>query len=560
MDTNSGDICMNMIDITKNVLFIVPRRTFRQEYLYYVKGNDHKKQTDIVASASSNPVVPYGVLSIATYIKTYSKHSIDVRIVDFNVEKYTITQTDDIITNILKTFKPNIVGISALFSPTYDSIEYYCSIVKNYNPAIITVAGGACATNEYMDLLEETPSLDAICYSEGEIPFLNLVNADNFYDILENDTSFITKKSIAKGRKPNTSFIYNLDELPFIDYNLIDTNLYKHSMNNNTFKHENKVIEEPIYLPIHTTRGCPFNCVFCAAASVHGKRIRYMSDEYVIANIKNMIEKYGLTHLSIEDDQFLLKNKRAKKILKSILDIKEKINICTLLVTPSFIDDEIVALLKEAGVKEIALAMEHGSEYVLKEIIDKPFSINDIKNAVTTIKKFDMAVVCALVIGLPGERDEDREGTVRLIKEMGVDWTTFSIATPFKGSRLYEICIENGYVTKEDMKNADLRHAIIKTKDLNPEYITKKVYMMNLELNFVHNYRMRIGDYKTAVLWFEKVIGSYPLQAFAHYYLSKAYEGMNEREELIDKHMSKFNEIIASNNEWLQFAESFGLC
>lgn len=548
-----------MVNTTRNVLFIVPRRTFRQEYFSFINGNANKNQEDVLASALSNPVVPYGALSIATYIKKYSKNSINVKIVDFNVEKYTFDQIENETINILKNFNPDIVGISALFSPTYQSIEYYCDIVKKYNSAIITIAGGACATNEYKDLLDETKPLDAICYSEGEIPFLNLVNADNLQNILENDVSFITRKVITNGRVPQPSFITNLDDIPFMDYSLIDINLYKQAMDNNTYKHEEKTGVKSVYLPIHTTRGCPFNCVFCAAASVHGKSMRYMSYEYVLENIKNMIDQYGLTHLTIEDDQFLINKNRAKKILKGILDLKQKIHICTLFVTASYIDDEIVTLLKDAGIKEIPIAMEHGSEYMLKKIIDKPFTVKHIKKAVETIKKHDMAVTCGLVIGLPGEREEDRNETVRLIKEMGVDWTTFSIATPFKGSRLYEICTENDYVTKEDIKNADLRHAIIKTDDLDPEYITRKSYLMNLELNFVHNYRMRIGDYKTAVVWFENVINRYPLQAFAHYYLSKAYEGMNESKELIDKHMNTFKEIIESNKEWQQFAEYYNL-
>ena len=64
-----------MVDITINVLFIVPRRTFRQEYLSYIKGNDSQNRKDTLTLAWTNPVVPYGVLSISTYIKKYSKQN-----------------------------------------------------------------------------------------------------------------------------------------------------------------------------------------------------------------------------------------------------------------------------------------------------------------------------------------------------------------------------------------------------------------------------------------------------------------------------------------------------
>ena len=400
--------------------------------------------------------------------------------------------------------------------------------------------------------------MDAICYSEGEIPFLELVNADNFHDVMKNHISFITRQSIKQCRKPKPSFINNLDEIPFLDFGLVNLDSYKQAINNNTYIYSSQP-EKSVYLPIHTTRGCPFRCVFCAAASVHGKKVRQMSAEYVLENVKNMVDKYGLTHLTIEDDQFLLKQKRAKKILRGMLKLADKVHLSTLLVTPSYIDDEIVDLFKKLGVNEIPLTIEHGSQYVLKEIIDKPFSVEDIRTAVKIIKNHGLSVMGALVIGLPGERDKDREDTIALIKELGIDWTIISIATPFKGSRLYEICTENDYLITKDIRDADLKHAIIQTKELNPEYITKQAYMMNLELNFVNNYSMRVGDFEKAILLLGNIVKRYPQQAFAHYYLSEAHKAYDHKTELIDMHMNKYLEIIASNDEWMEFAKNFGL-
>ena len=71
----------------RKILFIIPKRTFRQEYLSYTDKNPALKK-DIVSNAISNPVAPYGILSIATYIKEYARYNLDIKIVDFNVIDY----------------------------------------------------------------------------------------------------------------------------------------------------------------------------------------------------------------------------------------------------------------------------------------------------------------------------------------------------------------------------------------------------------------------------------------------------------------------------------------
>ena len=82
---------------------------------------------------------------------------------------------------------------------------------------------------------------------------------------------------------------------------------------------------------------------------------------------------------------------------------------------------------------------------------------------------------------------------------------------------------------------------------------------MNLDVNFVNNRRMRVGDYKIAMLCFKDVIFRYPFHAFAHYYLAKAQEAMNEDPEKIKLNMDKFNEIIKRDTVWKEYAEYFNL-
>lgn len=532
----------------KRVLFLIPPKMFSY--------NRFTKST--ISSSSISSSVPYGVLSVASYITHYSLNKITCKILDFTMLPSSQHEIREEVEETVKTFQPDIIGISALFSLVYDSIEYFCNMVKAVNTNVITVAGGACAMNEYQRLINETKTLDAICYSEGEKPFLRLVDAENPYQVLHNDVAWITRKTLAEQKVPSADFIFNLDDIPFLDYSLIEYKKFEPPVDFNTFSVNKMIASDNVYLSIHTTRGCPFKCSFCAVNALHGKKMRYMSAKYTLANIKHMTKNYGLTHLTFEDDQFLINKKRAKAILQGIYELEKKLEVFISAVTVSFVDNEVAALMKQIGINYLNLAVEHCSEYVLEEIIEKPFTIKQLKKAVNALKKHDISPSFLIVTGMPGEREEDRAETIRLIKELGIDWTVFHTATPFKGSRLYDICIENGYVKEEDINGTDMKHAVINTPDMTAEYITEKTYLMNLELNFVCNYRMKIGDYDKALIWFNEVSRKYPDHAFSHYYIAKAYAGMKDTNNA-ERHFRRFENIVNTSENWQKYAKHFSL-
>ncbi|BCZ48615.1 B12-binding domain-containing radical SAM protein [Clostridium gelidum] len=527
-----------------NILFVIPLN---------VKINtDGNNKEQIIKS------VPYGVLSIATYIKANSAKEINIEVLDFNSFSYNDLEMCDILTEKIISFKPNILAVSVMFNLPYSYLNEFSKIAHCYDENILILAGGIVATNSFQQLLDENKYVDAVCYGEGEIPYLKLVNSNDIYDIIENDVSWITRKSILKGVKPQTSYINNLDEIPLLDFSLININSYGErlitkNLRKGTSNNNGSVI------PIHTTRGCPFNCVFCCAGANHGKKVRYMSAERVVSDVEEMIKLYNLRKLSIDDDQFLFDTQRAKKILEGLSNLGIKIELASG-ISVAFIDDEIAYLLKKSGVDIVNLAIESGSDHVLKEIISKPLKVAQIKPAIASLRKYGLTVHAFFIIGFPNESEYDRECTLRLINEIGFDWSYIYIATPFKGSRLYDLCIENNYIDlSQNILDATTYNCVINAPNIDPEYITKKAYIMNLEVNFVKNYRMSIGDYEMAGGYFKSISEKYPNHAFAHYYLAKVYEKINEKPEIIQKHYDIYMEILNINEEWRNYAKYFNL-
>ncbi|WP_234119673.1 B12-binding domain-containing radical SAM protein [Clostridium hydrogenum] len=527
----------------RKILFIVPANEF-----YDIQ---YKKNYIIPKS------VPYGVLSIASYLQEYSKNCIDVKILDLSSNYMESKEIKESIKQCLKEFKPDLVGVSVLTSLLYPYIKKYFDIVKEFDKDIFTFIGGIVATNLYKQLLDEFENIDAACYAEGEIPILELSEAENINELVDNHVSWITRNSIKAGKIPQLTFVEDLDQLPFIDFSLIDLSKYGArgwQVNADLKKGEDRV------LPIHTTRGCPFNCVFCCAAKTHGKKIRQMSAKRVIEHVKNMIDNYGMDILSIDDDQFLATKERSKEILRELAPFKLRLEAESGL-SVRFIDDDMARLLKEAGLKSANLAIESGSKYVLKEIIDKPLTLDEIRSAVKNLRKYDFTVKAYLVLGLPGETDEHRRETVDFVNEVGFDMSSIFTATPFHGSRLYDICVKNGYINKEDAITSmpSAFHSVISTPEYSAEHISEQAFYINLNLNFVNNYNMRIGKLNDAKAFFYNVATKYPEHAFAHYYLARACEKLGESGELIESHDRKFNEIIDSDKEWKKYSLLFKL-
>lgn len=159
---------------------------------------------------------------------------------------------------------------------------------------------------------------------------------------------------------------------------------------------------------------------------------------------------------------------------------------------------------------------------------------------------------------VPGEREVDRLEAVKFYLELGVDWVAVNIAMPLKGSRLYDLCIEKGYIDPKDLDFANIRRSIINTPDISASEITEMAYLLNLEFNFVNNYRIRIGDYVSAITRLGDIANRHPDHAFAHYYLAEGYKGVGNKNKC-SEHLDRFFEIVNRIPKWKEYALRFGI-
>ncbi len=498
---------------------------------------------------------PYGLLTVASYAKKYAEITPQISILDLNL--YTLDEIQGVLSEHLAN-KPDIVGISFTFDVSYRHVKDITKQIKDHDDKTVIVMGGPAATVSYTEILEQQEHIDAICYAEGELAMCRLIDSEDPMEELTKHP-WVTTKSLASIRAPMTKYVDRLDDDIAIDYSLVDIAAYSMKEAFSPFaSYRNDVGVRQFFLV--TSRGCPFKCVFCAEPAFHGKAMRYASLDSIIDHVEFLTNEYGMNVLTLYDDQLLLNQQRAKELFRRLAQFKLRIEMPNG-VTVVYIDDEMAHLMKEAGVDTIFLAIESGSDYVLREIIKKPLIVSKIRPTIEALQRNDIFVQAFFIIGFPGEREQDRQDSLAMIKSLGLDWSLFNFATPLRGSELHRICRENGWIDEKNLGigDVDMSSYIIRAPGIDPEHITKQIYMMNLEVNFVENHRMQIGDYETAARCFQEVVDRHPDHPFAHYYLAKAYSMMNRRTDVVAQSSLRFNELVGEDKDWLSHVDTYGL-
>lgn len=542
-----------MNQAAKKILFVIPPYFNIDDFL-----NQHHSY--VLPSFT----VPYGVLSLDAYLKGKCTSSVETRILDLNIFLKALVdskRTDvdcmalfaEQVMESIEEFKPDFVGISALFNSSFRYMEALASAAKKANPTALVVAGGGLPSAASYKMLDSCPSLDAICKGEGEIPLRELLDAVLPQDILENHASWITRQGCDKGKIAAHTFVQNLDDIPPLNYGIVNLNNY------NSRSIDKRFVGQPKReMAIHTSRGCPFLCVFCSNPSLHGRDVRMMSIDRVIAEVQRMKDLFGLTVLMIEDDHFFHDVSRAKEILRRVIDLDIRIEFPNGVAVYA-IDDEVASLFKQAGVSTVALAVESGSDYVLNHIIKKPLKKKLIRPAVEALRRHGVLSHVFIVIGLPGEMPTHRQETLEMLLDVGFDWAHIFCAIPIFGSRLYDICADNGYIENANQLDYIATKSLIRAPGVDPEEIEKLAYEINLRVNFVDNHNVKLGNYDTALKYFKNVCDKYPDHAFAHYFIAEAYRRSGIDPAKATAHYNLFADIIARDPWWAEQSKKYNL-
>ncbi|PVX23287.1 MAG: B12-binding domain-containing radical SAM protein [Candidatus Bathyarchaeum sp.] len=341
--------------------------------------------------------IPLGLGYIAAALELDGVYS---TIIDMN---FLEMKTNDLKQRI-EQVKPNIVGISSMSSNYQNAVDVAKSI-KSWFPETTIVLGGVHATFMYEEILNSVPEIDVIVRYEGEITFSQLVKT------IENRGDLKTVKGIAfrdENRKvvttPQMELVEDLDSLPFPAYHLIEPTVEEY-----IGKHKIRAF------PLLTTRGCPYDCIFCSTTALHGRKYRTRSVSNIIEHIEYLIDTYRINTISFADDNFTMQQDRIFELCNQIK--KHNLSIqwgCS--TRTDLLSTKLLRKMKEAGCNNLFFGIESASEKVLK-IIKKGVSIAHSKKIVKQAEKLGIKTHCSFILGLPGETSESLNDIIKFIKE-----------------------------------------------------------------------------------------------------------------------------------------------
>lgn len=263
--------------------------------------------------------------------------------------------------------------------------------------------------------------------------------------------------------------------------------------------------------------------------------MRYRSADNVVAELRSLHNKYGVDLFVPIDDLFIANKKVALELLDKMKNadipnveyqFPQGLNVNTL-------DEEVINALVDMGMKVIFLAIESGSEYVQKWIIKKRVNLEKAKRLVHYMQGKGVMVRCFFILGFPGETVEQMEHTVAFAKDMEADWCVIFVASPLRGSDMYDIVTGMGYLD-DDVSLWDGRILYDRkydTPEISAEALNVFCERANLEISYINNRSLLHGEFDKALGIFRDIIAKFPYHIIARHCLAKSYDGLGMKKE-----------------------------
>lgn len=367
-----------------------------------------------------------------------------------NIHEYFIGKNVNIYEDFIKIiedYKPDLIAASVIDSTITFTLDFIKLIKDKKIPILF---GGVGATFAYEKILNSN-LVNFVCIGEGEKTIVELCEKLN----LKQDCSKIKNIYIKKDDKIIKNplrLLIDINKTPTPDFSI-----YEYYRFYRPFFGKVRRI-----LAVDMDRGCPFSCTYCAAPALRdltikeniGKYYRIKSFNKIFNEINELVEKYKINHLLFNSETFTALPTKQFKIFAN--RYKKEVNLpfsCQSRLDT--INKEKAKLLYEMGCKSIALGLEHGSEKIRKELLNKKLSNKRILKSFEELSKYDIIPGINIMIGLPDETRENVFETISLTRKVSKilnkkHTTNVFTFLPFHGTKLREFSIKKGYITGDE--------------------------------------------------------------------------------------------------------------
>ncbi len=450
----------------------------------------------VYPNSEGYPIIPLGISVLSGILKHYG-HEVALFDITFmmserldhvarektgvvqtvDVEKYwgggdAINIEDEFKKKILR-FNPDVLAFS-IVENNYGYARKLFKIAKSITDSPI-IAGGLFPT-VVPDFFIQDKNVDMVCIGEGEHAMLEVANRLDRQQRFDDIQNLIVKIENGEVIHNKLADYYKWEPLIFQDWDIFDKrHLIKPFMG--------KMWKTGFF---EISRGCPFNCSYCINKTCQqifknlGNYNRKKPMDSAIKEIEHLKTKHSLELIFFNDENFLtMKKDRLEDFCEKY---KEKINLPFFIMTraDSLFDEEKIKLLKNANCVTIGIGVESGNEEIRKRLLNKHIPNSVYEKAFANCHKYDIRTTTNVMIGLPFETEENIFETIAFCKKINTMSISISIFAPYYGTRLRDLCVENGYMEDRYYDNISVNYSsILKMPQISKERLEELYYKFN---------------------------------------------------------------------------------
>jgi anaerobic magnesium-protoporphyrin IX monomethyl ester cyclase len=327
----------------------------------------------------------------------------------------------------------DLIGMTML-TPMFAIVAELVGKIRKTSPSTKIVVGGAHPTVLQEQTLAELPEIDFAVVGEGDVTFVELLEALSGKRRLDTIAGLIFRDSgggvVKNAPRP---VIDDLDSLPTPARHLLPMALYKPA--------GSYYRRLPSYY-LMTARGCPYACTYCSQPL--GRKYRHWSIARIIREMEVLIREYGAREIIFRDETFTVDKRHIRELCGELMKkgLHRKVAwSCTTRV--DCVTPELLTLMKAAGCWEIHYGIESGSQRLL-DLIRKGITLGQVRDAVKWTRAAGIEIKGFFILGLPTETLAESRQTIEFAKELDMDWAQFTLAVPFPGTPMFDLAKTTG--------------------------------------------------------------------------------------------------------------------
>jgi len=408
---------------------------------------------------------PYGLGLMASHVRA---DGIEVEIINLNnaiLEACRLSKTEDAfdyqeilesgLRKAIETFKPDLLGVTCMFSQTHPSTVDVCQRLERLAPCTPQALGGVHISNAFMGgatragLVAAFPMVDFLFTFEAEIAFrdfVQIVNGRKKTRKLSQVAFFLDGEGLyfTHQRKPAGK---DLDVMP--DYGIMDVG--KLNDNGKIGGFFSLVDAGRKFATVLSNRGCRAQCTFCSVRNFNGVGVRGRSVQSVIDELLYLRTEHDIRHVMWLDDDLLYNSSRAINLFNEM--VRQDVDMtwdCTNGVIASSCTEEMMQAAADSGCIGLNIGMETGNPEILRRI-KKPGSVKNFMKAAEALRRVEQINARVFImIGFPGETYGMIQDTIDVVREMDLDWCNVFILQPLPNTPIFDQMMSDGLIGNVD--------------------------------------------------------------------------------------------------------------